>query len=203
MNPSEARTTEELVRAIRAGRDVESDYRELHRRYYATIYRFYLSRRLSPEDARDLTQTTFLSVFTCIRDLADEAKFEGWLFGIARNALARERERAGAEKRKGIHVALVPEGEGDAGTVADIAASQPDPQAALLEKERLDALRAALAELPEQRRRAALLHLNAGLKYHQIAELMDISLNTVKAHLHQARSDLRRKLGRYFGEVEF
>jgi RNA polymerase sigma-70 factor (ECF subfamily) len=73
----------------------------------------------------------------------------------------------------------------------------------MLENEKLALLHHALLELPEQCRRCTLLYVNSELKYHQIADLLGISLNTVKAHLHKAKGDLRKKLGRYFGEIEF
>jgi RNA polymerase sigma-70 factor (ECF subfamily) len=204
------KTTEEIIhmiRAIRRGENVEENFHEIHELYYSAIYRFFLSKGMKPEDARDLTQNTFLSVFTSMGDLQQEAKFEGWLFSIALNAWRREWERANAGKRKGRPIAIVAEDETDeselSDTVADLASPGPDPQQAMLDKEKLALLHQALLELPEQRRRCTLLYVNSDLKYHQIADLLGISLNTVKAHLHKAKGDLRRKLGRYFGEIDF
>ncbi len=197
-------TTEEIIRALRRGGEVEENYREIHNRYYSSIYRFFLYKGMKPEDARDLTQNTFFSVFTSIGDLHDESKFEGWLFKIALNVWHRDRERANAEKRKGKHIAIVTEGEmEESGTITDLAAQGPNPQEAMLEKEKLALLHDALLELPEQCRRCTLLYVNNELKYHQIADLLGISPGTVKAHLHKAKGDLRRKLGRYFGEIDF
>jgi RNA polymerase sigma-70 factor (ECF subfamily) len=135
--------------------------------------------------------------------LQQESKFEGWLFAIALNGLRREWERAGAGKRKGLHVAIAPEEEAGPDTIADLASAQPDPQTTLLERERIELLHAALLELPEQRRRCTLLYINGELKYQQIADLMGISLNTVKAHLHHAKDSLRKKLSPLFNEIEF
>jgi RNA polymerase sigma-70 factor (ECF subfamily) len=201
------RTTEEIIlaiKAIRRGDEAEENYREIHNRYYSSIYRFFLYKGMKPEDARDLTQNTFFSVFTSIEDLRDESKFEGWLFKIALNVWHRDRERANAEKRKGKHIAIVTEGEmEESGTITGLAAQGPNPQEAALAKEKLALLHDALLELPEQCRRCTLLYVNNELKYHQIADLLGISLNTVKAHLHKAKGDLRRKLGQYFGEIDF
>lgn len=201
------RTIEEIIhtiRAIRRGEDVEESYREIHNRYYSSIYRFFLYKGMKPEDARDLAQNTFFSVFTSIEELHDESKFEGWLFKIALNVWHRDRERANAEKRKGKHIAIVTEGETEeSGTITDLAAQSPNPQEAVLEKEKLALLRDALLELPEQRRRCTLLYISGGLKYQQIADLLGISLNTVKAHLHQAKDSLRKKLSPHFREIDF
>lgn len=200
-------TTEEVIRAIRCGENLEENLREIHKRYYSSIYRFFLSKGMKPEDARDLTQNTFLSVFTCINNLQQESRFEGWLFSIALNAWRRERERANVGKRQGRHIAIIVEGEAaeseSSDTVTDIASPGLDPQQALIEKEKVVLLHHALLELPEQRRRCTLLYVNNDLKYHQIADLLGISLNTVKTHLREAKNDLRKKLGRYFSEIDF
>ncbi len=206
MNTSH-RTTEEIISAIRRGEEVEANYGEVHSRYYSSIHRFFLYKGMKPEDARDLTQNTFFSVFTSIEDLHDGSKFEGWLFKIALNVWRRDREHANAGKRKGLHLDIVGERAGsepvESGSITGLAAQGPDPQEVVLEKEKLALLRDALLELPEQCRRCTLLYVNSELKYHEIADLLGISLNTVKAHLHKAKGDLRNKLGRYFGKIDF
>jgi RNA polymerase sigma-70 factor (ECF subfamily) len=192
-------TTEEIIDMIRRGENVEENFCEIHKLYYSPILGFFLSKGMKPEDARDLTQNTFLSVFTCMGDLQQALKFEGWLFSIALNAWRRERERANAGKRNGRQIAIVAEDATETDTppdtVTDITSPDPGPQDALLEKEKIALLHRALLELPEQRRRCTLLYVNSDLKYHQIADLLGISVNTVKAHLREAKSDLRKKLG--------
>lgn len=55
-------------------------------------------------------------------------------------------------------------------------------------------LRAALDDLPPQMRQVLLLRMEGNLKYREIAEVMQVSIDTVKAHLHQAKQRLRKKL---------
>ena len=56
-------------------------------------------------------------------------------------------------------------------------------------------LRKAVGEMPAQMRRCVLLRVYQDLKYREIAEVMGIKLDTVKAHLGQARARLERELG--------
>jgi DNA-directed RNA polymerase specialized sigma24 family protein len=56
-------TTEELIREIKQGLNVEGNFRQLFERYYAQTYRFFHRRGFSPEDCRELAQDTFLSVY--------------------------------------------------------------------------------------------------------------------------------------------
>ena len=51
-------------------------------------------------------------------------------------------------------------------------------------------------------RRCVELRLYQDLRYREIAVALDISIETVKAHLHQAKSHLKAKLGDYFGLLD-
>ena len=65
----------------------------------------------------------------------------------------------------------------------------------MIKRERSARLRSALQELPPQMRTCCVLRYVRGLKYQEIATVMKISIETVKAHLHQARKRLIEKLG--------
>jgi RNA polymerase sigma factor (sigma-70 family) len=64
----------------------------------------------------------------------------------------------------------------------------------MIERERRAALLKALKELPPQMRICCELRYIRGLKYHEIAAVMKVSIETVKAHLHQARKRLQEIL---------
>ena len=90
---------------------------------------------------------------------------------------------------------------------------KPDPLAAvetgekgaldqLLERERAERLREAVAQLPDQMRRCVTVRIMEDVPYDVIAARLGISVNTVKVHLHNARKALARKLRPYFGELD-
>jgi len=69
-----------------------------------------------------------------------------------------------------------------------------DPGASLARTESLDALRDAIAELPDQRRVALLLRVMEEMSYDEVAEIMQLSTGAVRAHVHLAREELARRL---------
>jgi len=160
---------------------------------------------MDPEDARDLTQDVFLHVYKGMAGLRQQAQFQSWLYTIAGNVYKNELERLGAKKRAAIHVPLQEESPSDGETrpqAVNAVDPRPRPMEALLEKEKLERLREALTELPEQMQRCVRLRVAKDKPYQEIADLLGISINTVKAHLRQARIALREKLLPYFAEVD-
>jgi RNA polymerase sigma-70 factor (ECF subfamily) len=121
------------------------------------------------------------------------------------NVYLNEMERRQAKKRIATHVPLeeVVSQAPDLGfEAAPFTDPQPSPMEALLEKEKLDRLREALQELPEQMRRCVQLRVMKGVSQQEIAAIIGISVNTVKSHLHQAQRILKEKLRQHFGEID-
>ena len=193
-----------LIREIKQGLNVEDNFHRLFDRHYAQILRFFRRKGFDPEDCRDLTQETFVSVYKGIRELRQDEQFESWLFAIAHNVWCRMIERRSAQKRSLTVVSLEQEGGSDEQLpIADrVADGRADPFTVTLEKEKLEKLSEALEHLPQQMRRCMQLCVVHQLSYVEVAALMNISVNTVKAHLHQARKVLRTKLSSYFDEIE-
>jgi RNA polymerase sigma-70 factor, ECF subfamily len=193
----------EVIREIKQGLNVETNFRWLFDRHYAQLLRFFRRKGFDPEICRDLTQDTFVSVYKGLKDLRQEEQFESWLFAIAHNTWCSLIESRAAQKRSATVLSL--EGEGESDDRLPIAARLADPNAdpltVALEKEKLEKLREALVHLPKQMRHCAQLRVVHEMSYAEIAALMGISVNTVKAHLHQAQKALRTQLSSYFEEL--
>jgi RNA polymerase sigma-70 factor (ECF subfamily) len=191
-----------------SGDDPEQPFRVLFERYYGQVNRFFRRKGMDAEDARDLAQEVFLNVYKGLAGLRQDAHFQSWLYTISANVYKNALERLGAKKRAAVHVPLeVSENDspGDRGTRSQTLSAvdpRPRPMEALLEKEKLERLRQALTELPEQMQRCVRLRVAEDLPYQVIADALGISINTVKAHLRQARMALREKLTPYFAEVD-
>ena len=198
--PAVERDPVEVLREIKQGLSVEDNFHWLFERHYSQILRFFRRKGFSHEDCRDLAQETFVSVFKGIKVLRQEEQFEGWLFAIAHNVWCDVIESRAAQKRSATVLPLEAENEtGDERPIAArIADRGADPLAVTLEKEKLEKLRDALQHLPPQMRRCAQLRVVHELSYVEIAALMGISVNTVKAHLHQAQKNLHAQLSSYF-----
>lgn len=183
-----------------AGSDEE--FRRLFERYFRPLFYFFRNRGIPPEECRDLTQETFLRVYKSIARFRGEASVQTWLFQIATN-LWRNRvryDRAG--KREASEVSLESAMEKGRPIPADLSLARGEhtagPLAGLLADEQLGVLRRALDGLPPQMRRCVLLRVDQNLKYREIAGVMQISIETVKSQLSQARERLGRELGLYF-----
>jgi RNA polymerase sigma-70 factor, ECF subfamily len=188
-----------LVARIQSGLDHEESSRLLFERHQRSVHAFFSRRGFGSEECRDLTQDVFLRVFKSIGSFRKESRFERWLFEVAAHVYHNELRRRSASKREGFEDSLEDAMERDpalgAGRGGEGFVLEPDALAGLLERERLDALRAALKEMPHQMRTCFLLRYARGHKYREIAVLMKISVETVKAHLYQARSRLKLRLG--------
>jgi RNA polymerase sigma-70 factor (ECF subfamily) len=169
----------------------EEELKALFDRHYPAVFHFFQNRGVPREDARDLTQETFLRVYRGIGRFRRDASFQTWLFQIATNLWCNDVRRRTAGKREGSEVSL----DVLAGKGREVAEEPAHPLDGMLAEERRSTLREALAELPPQMRRCVLLRLDRDLKYREIASLMQISVDTVKSQLAQARSRLQARLG--------
>ena len=170
----------------RAQRGDAAAFSELIARYQERIYRFLLRMTRSPEDARELAQETFLSAYQALPRWRPHARLSTWLFYIARNqALDR--------LRRARHVEFVPL---DEVLAEQLPASTLTPEAALQARQRVMALEAALGRLSVEHREILLLRDIEDLSYDDIAQVLNISLGTVKSRIARARAGLLQLMPR-------
>lgn len=189
------------------GRRWERQFQQIYERFYRPVLGFFCKRGFDSDESRDLTQDTFFRIYKGMNGYRGEAKLRTWIFAIAAN-IYRNRLRDGqTEKRSGREVSLetsLEEGRPvfGRGSVLGRKSQAPDVLEGLLTDERRKLLRDALEELPPRMRRCVLLRLDHDLKYREIAAILRVSVETVKAQLFQARQRLHHSLGEYFGDLE-
>lgn len=158
---------------------------------YGLLYRL----TESSEEARDLTQETFLRAFQSIGHFRGESDLRTWIYRIAINQ-ARNRWRWWRRRRRDVTVSIdAPTGNGQTSIIGLLKSdtdSNPEKDTLLHERER--ALRRALGSLKRVYREAVVLRDIEGLAYEEIAVALDISVGTVKSRLARGRQELRRKL---------
>jgi RNA polymerase sigma-70 factor (ECF subfamily) len=190
-----------IVEEIQAGRSVEESFRRLVDLYHRPLYRLFLRRGFAHQDCLDLTQETFLGIYRGIGSFRGESRFETWLYRVATNAWRKRLRHGAADKRAVEEVPLESGTEEDGLAPADLLPSaDPLPGAELLQEERRRRLRAAIQGLPDQMRKCLILRIDRELPVRDIALLLRLSPETVKAHLFQARRRLRAELGDDFLE---
>jgi len=184
-----------LVEQIQARTDYQRSCRELYQLFQRRVVRFFAVHGFSSDECAELTQETFVRVFLGIGRLNDASRFAPWLYEIATNVYRNELRHRGAAKRdafeESIEELAEDQGAKQPDAIAALSANAPSPLDVTLHREQLDGLRAKLTLLPPQMRRCVFLRLYQDLKYREIAALMRISIETVKAHLHQAQKRLK------------
>ena len=158
---------------------------------YGLLYRL----TENSEEARDLTQETFLRAFQSIEHFRGDADLRTWIYRIAINQ-ARNRWRWWRRRRRDSTVSL--ESAGERGSNALTNALPADrgntPEQDTLAHERQSALRAALLTLGRAYRETVILRDIEGLSYDEVAATLGINVGTVKSRLARGRAELRRKL---------
>jgi RNA polymerase sigma-70 factor (ECF subfamily) len=143
------------------------------------------------EDARDLTQQVFLQAYRAYDRFRGDARVSTWLYRIATNTV-RSFFRSRKRRRPPDSLEAL---EDAAGPVAVTYPSGPQ-----MPRHWLNALRRALAELPEAFRQTVVLFYFEGYSIEEIAEILQVRPGTVKSRLNRARLLLRDALMPLMGE---
>lgn len=158
---------------------------------YSLLYRL----TEDAEEARDLTQETFLRAFRHIESFRGDADLKTWLYRIAINQ-ARNRWRWWKRRKKDSIISLDFSDRDDEEPLSARLSSNngQDPEQELLAREREAALNKALKTLKQDFREAVILRDIEGLSYEEIAGTLEISVGTVKSRIARGRLELRKKL---------
>jgi RNA polymerase sigma-70 factor (ECF subfamily) len=186
-----------LILQIQAGVDREENFHRLHDLHSLRVYRFFRRKGQPHEDSKDLTQDVFFRVSRGIDAFRYESRFERWLLEIARHVLSNHirSRRTGKRDAPEYSIDAAVDLEDGSGAGLQVPDPTPDPLDQVIRRQQRSALREALQELPTQMRICCALRYERGLKYEEIASVMKISIETVKAHLHQGRKRLAARLG--------
>jgi RNA polymerase sigma-70 factor, ECF subfamily len=157
---------------------------------YGLLYRL----TENTEEARDLTQETFLRAFQSIGQFRGESDLRTWIYRIAINQ-ARNRWRWWRRRHRDSTVSI-DAADANGNTLINKLSSgnSSNPEHGALAHERERALRKALSGLRRVYREAVVLRDIEGFAYEEIAVALDISVGTVKSRLARGRQELRRKL---------
>ena len=164
---------------------------ELIERWQRKIYAFICRYVGNSTDAQDLTQDTFTKAYRNLDRLADPARFPSWLYKIALNEC---RMRFRKERRVQL-VPLQEEEEGYPGR-PELAVETATPETELAVQEEIELVREAFKQLPEEQRAVLLMKEYQGLKFHEISEVLDIPLSTVKSRMYLGLKTLRKLMER-------
>src|SRR6516165_7723630 len=198
-----ANATEEssIVAELKSGS--EDAYAWLIAHYHQQVYSLVYRIVSDPADAADTTQEVFLKVFRGMRHFQGESSLKTWIYRIAVHEASNRRRWWFRHKAHETSMEpMEPEGHGsglaakesfvDGGESPFDSAAHEEVRARVEEE---------LRKVPEPFRTTLILRDLEDMSYEEIAEVMEVSLGTVKSRLTRGREALKRRLAGYIREV--
>ena len=177
----------------RCGRGDTAALAELMGRHQDAAYRYCWRVFRNHHTAEDVTQEFFVKLFRNAVRYQPQGHFTTYFYRVLANlcfdALRKRKRRRHVESVQIDPLSCE-------GTELEPQGADPAPDAPLLAAESRDAVHAALSSLPVEVRKALELRELEGLRYREIALVLDLSLNEVKVLLHRGRKLLARALVR-------
>ena len=176
---------DDLILMYRSG-DAEA-FEVLFDRHYRSVFNFAFYMVRDAGRAEDILQETFLAAARTAKRCEPRGHFRAWLMRIVRNRSLNsiESERL----RRGVLTGCELETGG-------CASCEPSPVQNLEADEAAAIVRERILDLPERQREAIVLYAFEAMGYQEIAETLDLPVNTVKTLIHRARAELARALGK-------
>lgn len=177
-------------------------FEELVARHEERLYRVAMRLLRNETDAREVLQDAFLSAWQNLDAFAGRAQFGSWMYRVTVNAalmLLRSRRRRPTVSVEELTPGALDEAVDDAAIATGSDWSQrPDEQ--LQSGELKQHIQAALDLLPEILRVVFVLRDVEGMSTEETADMLSITIPTVKTRLHRARLALRRAISAYFAK---
>jgi RNA polymerase sigma-70 factor (ECF subfamily) len=173
----------------------EMEFQAIYDNYQPRILR-YVAYLVGMQEAEDITQETFVKVSKAIKDFRGDSQLSTWIYRIATNtALDKLRSPAFRQISPGTAAAppRVDEGETDKQEVWTEKRT-PSVEQQIVRKEMNECIMSFIEKLPESRRTVFVLSDIEGLKAKEVAEVLGVTLGTVKIRLHRAREKLKADL---------
>lgn len=188
-----------IVAELKAGS--EDAYVWLIAQYHQPIYSLVYRILDDPADAPDTTQEVFLKVFRGIKRFNGESSLKTWIYRIAVHEASNRRRWWFRHKVRETSIEPSPEREAEDPGCLSIRDSLVDvnqsPLDSVLHEEVRARVEEELKQLQEPYRTTVILRDIEEMSYEQIAEVMSVSLGTVKSRLVRGRDALRKRLERY------
>lgn len=181
--------TSRLINEIRNGKREAFD--RLVELYQTKLYNFTFNYLKHPEEAKDLTQDIFVSVYRSLSGLKDVSKFSSWLYQIALNHC---RNRYKKLKRTGYFNS---QSIDDPESYVQLT-SKNSPENQVERQEVINIVRTTISKMKKQEKEVLMLRDMQELSYEEISAILGIPIGTVKSKLNRARTGLKNRLKHYF-----
>jgi len=189
-----------IVSELKAGS--EDAYNWLIAHYHQPIYSLVYRILTDPADAADTTQEVFLKVFRGMKRFNGECSLKTWLYRIAIHEASNRRRWWFRHKSKETSMEAHQDADGNSFGLCDTLADPGDsPLETYAHEQVRSRVEQELKQVPEPYRTTVVLRDIEGLSYEEIADVLQISLGTVKSRLIRGRDALKKRLEHFVREL--
>ncbi len=177
----------------------QAAFEEMVSRYWDRIYGMVHQLLRNQQDAEEVTQDAFIRAHRGLENFRGDSAFSTWLYQIATN-LARNRYWYWWRRKRDKTVSFdQPVGDGNETPLSEIFVTESEtPEDATVTQELVDSIAIGMEKLSPKHREILILRNVKNLTYEEIADILQISIGTVKSRIARARESLRSKLGEDF-----
>ena len=169
----------------------ERKFDDIYSEFYPKITH-YLTRLVGEHEAEDVAQTVFEKVNTNLSTFKGESKISTWVFKIATNAALDRLKSPSYKRTPSGPLAPVPLQTVESIAITSDKPASPDQK--VIRDEMSDCIREFVDRLSSDYRTIIILNELEGFTNNEIAEILQISLDTAKIRLHRARAQLKKSL---------
>ena len=169
----------------------EVEFNQIYEEFKPRILN-YLSRLAGQQEAEDILQEVFEKASRGLKNFKSESKLSTWLYRIATNT-AIDRMRSPSFRRSSDRTSLDTDTETEDKNVWS-GHTKAHIDQTVIRKEMSECVREFIERLPSEYRTVILLKELEGFKNKEIADILQVSLDTVKIRLHRARAMLKKEL---------
>lgn len=183
-----------LVDRFKAGDQAAFD--EMVKRHWDRIYAMVHQLLRNPQDAEEVTQDAFIRAHRGLVNFRGDSAFSTWLYQIATN-LARNRYWYWWRRKRDHTVSFdQPVGPDNSTPLSEVFAAELEtPDDVTVTQELVDRIAVGMEKLSPKHREILVLRNVKNMSYEDIADILGISVGTVKSRIARARESLRAKIG--------
>ncbi|MBL7765946.1 MAG: RNA polymerase sigma factor [Chitinophagaceae bacterium] len=186
-------TEEELIKLLQ--REDPDAFQELVTAYSKRVYNLCLNFVELNEDAEDITQEVFITIFKSVNGFQGESQLSTWIYRITTNKCLEWIRAKKRKKRSGPLTGLYDQ---NSGFLKYDPADKSHPGLILEQKDKARVLFSAIRQLPENQQTAYLLAKVEERSYAEVAEIMEVSHSSVESLLFRAKQNLKTILKEYY-----
>jgi RNA polymerase sigma-70 factor (ECF subfamily) len=189
------KTDLELIKEFQKGK--QSAFEELVNRYSAKAFNLATRLTRNQQDAEEVLQDVFVTVYRKIGGFEGKSSFSSWLYRVTMNASLMKLRKKRQTSANVSMEEMLPVIEN---SPALRAAEHVEVDAVASRNELVLALEDAVLRLPEEYRPVFILRDIDGLTSREVGKILNLTVPAVKSRLHRSRLMLRRRLAKFYKE---